>query len=592
MFYKPGNTLRTAGLLLALLVLLPLQAAWADAYRFSGVERVVAVGDVHGALEELVIVLRGTGLIDEELNWSGGRTHLVSIGDLLNRGDYGRQVMDLMMRIAPQAAAAGGAVHVVLGNHESMNLAGDLRYVSEGDYAQFGTAAPPGLPPGYLERRAAFAPDGEYGRWLLGLPVAIIIDDVLFIHAGLSTRLEGLSLEQINVAAKRDIRRVAEGWHALRAGGQFSDTDDFGTVIAEAPALAQSEDPAVRRIGEGFVEALDGLPFIPDGPLWYRGSVRCHPFVETEVAGGILGGLGARTVVVGHTPTHDRRVTSRLDGRVIGLDTGLNRAVYQGRPAALVIREGELSAWYDGEGELPVEAEPNRIWDRPHGMSDAEIEAFLLSAEVVELETAGAGGHRRVTLEQDGRRLTATFNTRDTAPRVRDGRWPRGADRADRYSHEIAAYRLDRLLGLNMVPVTVERILGEERGALRLWIEGSVSEQQRQAGEVRVRSDCPLTTQFKLMNVFDVLTFNPDHDHGSMRYDPDGQLWLLDQSRAFGTTRDVPGMLRRSGLKISPQMAEALAVVTAENAASLMPYLHPRQVEALVDRARQLRTQR
>jgi hypothetical protein len=51
-------------------------------------------------------------------------------------------------------------------------------------------------------------------------------------------------------------------------------------------------------------------------------------------------------------------------------------------------------------------------------------------------------------------------------------------------------------------------------------------------------------------------------------------------------------MLRRSGLKISPQMAEALAVVTAENAASLMPYLHPRQVEALVDRAQQLRTLR
>jgi hypothetical protein len=584
--------MRTAWLLLALLALLPLHAASADAYRFSGVERVVAVGDVHGALDEFVAVLRGTGLVDEELNWSGGRTHLVSLGDLLDRGDYGRQVMDLVMRLGPQAAAAGGAVHMVHGNHEAMNLVGDLRYVSHGDYAQFGASAPPGLPPGYHERRAAFAPDGEYGRWLLGLPVVIVIDDVLFVHAGLSTRLEGLSLEQINVAARRDIRRVAEGWHALLAGGQFSDTDDFGAVISRAPRLAQSEEPGVRRIGEAFVEALDGLPFIPDGPLWYRGSVRCHPFVESEVAEGVLAGLGARTVVVGHTPTHDRRITSRLEGRVIAVDTGMNRAAYQGRPAALVIHEGELRAWYAGEGEIPIEAEPNRIWDRPHGMSDAEIEAFLLSAEVAELGTAGAGGQRRVTLEQEGRRLTATFNTRDTAPRMRDGRWPRGADRADRYSHEIAAYRLDRLLGLGMVPVTVERTIGAERGALRLWIEGSVTEQQRQAGEARVRSDCPLTTQFKLMNVFDVLTFNPDHDHGSMRYDPDGQLWLLDQSRAFGTARDVPGMLRRSGLKISPQMAEALAVVTAENAASLMPYLHPRQVEALVDRAQQLRTLR
>jgi hypothetical protein len=79
-------------------------------------------------------------------------------------------------------------VHLLLGNHEAMNLSGDLRYVSAGDYAQFGTEALPGLPEGFLERRAAFAPDGEYGRWLLGKPVAIVINDTLFVHAGLSPK--------------------------------------------------------------------------------------------------------------------------------------------------------------------------------------------------------------------------------------------------------------------------------------------------------------------------------------------------------------------------------------------------------------------
>ncbi|MFU8820684.1 MAG: metallophosphoesterase [Gammaproteobacteria bacterium] len=79
---------------LALLALLLSGPAAAEAYRFSTGERVVAVGDIHGALDEFVAVLQGTGLIDEDLAWRGGATTLVSVGDLVDRGDYGRQVMD------------------------------------------------------------------------------------------------------------------------------------------------------------------------------------------------------------------------------------------------------------------------------------------------------------------------------------------------------------------------------------------------------------------------------------------------------------------------------------------------------------------
>jgi hypothetical protein len=146
--------------LLGLCLLLSVQPLAAEVYRFSGVDRVVVVGDIHGAHEELVTVLQGTGLVDAELRWSGGDAHLVSLGDLLDRGDYGKQVMDLLIRLRTEAAAAGGAVHVVHGNHEAMNLVGDLRYVSRGDYAQFGTEPAGDFPPGFFERRAALAPDG------------------------------------------------------------------------------------------------------------------------------------------------------------------------------------------------------------------------------------------------------------------------------------------------------------------------------------------------------------------------------------------------------------------------------------------------
>ena len=62
-------------------------------------------------------------------HWAAGRAHVVSLGDLLDRGADSRKVMDLLMRLQGEAAAAGGQLHVVLGNHEAMNLLGDLRYV-------------------------------------------------------------------------------------------------------------------------------------------------------------------------------------------------------------------------------------------------------------------------------------------------------------------------------------------------------------------------------------------------------------------------------------------------------------------------------
>lgn len=577
---------------LALLAWLPAAQLAAEAYRFPAVERIVAFGDVHGALDELVTLLQGTGLVDEALNWTGGHAHLVSTGDLIDRGDYGRQVMDLLMRLQGEAAAAGGAVHVVLGNHEVMNLSGDLRYVSEGDYAQFGSEAPEGLPAGFLERRAAFAPDGEYGRWLLSLPVAILVGDTLFVHGGVSARLEGLSLEEINESSLRDVRRFAEGWHALLAAGLLSDTDDFDGIRAQGAALAKGgEDERLRRIGRDITTALDGLPFDPEGPLWYRGTARCHPYTEAHITTAVLDGLGARRVAIGHTPTQARRITSRKEGRVLKIDTGMNSAAYRGRPAALIIEGESVSAWYAGNGAAPIEAEPNRVWDRPHGMSDEEIEAFLFTAEVARVEdlAASSDGRRLVTLASGGRELKAVFNTQDSPPRLSEGRWTRTAERADRYVHEVAAYRLDRLLDLQLVPVSVVRQIGDETGALRLYVEPGFFEHERQAQQVPFSGDCDLRAQYEMIGVFDTLILNRNPQLDLLRYDRYWMAWTMDQSQAFGTGTDVRGILRRSGVRPTPGMTDALAQLTPEEVEFLSEYLHRRQLQALLDRAARLR---
>ena len=96
------------GLWFAVAGLLPFAAVGESPWRIEGARRVVAFADVHGAHDELVALLRSQGILDGALRWSGADTHLVSLGDLLDRGPDSRRVLDLLMRLEGEAHASGG----------------------------------------------------------------------------------------------------------------------------------------------------------------------------------------------------------------------------------------------------------------------------------------------------------------------------------------------------------------------------------------------------------------------------------------------------------------------------------------------------
>ena len=85
---------------------------------FPQVDRIVAVGDVHGDVEALRGCLKIAKLIDDKDSWIGGNTHFVQVGDILDRGDEEKDCLNLLVKLRPQAEAKGGAVHILLGNHE------------------------------------------------------------------------------------------------------------------------------------------------------------------------------------------------------------------------------------------------------------------------------------------------------------------------------------------------------------------------------------------------------------------------------------------------------------------------------------------
>jgi len=194
---------------------------------------VVALGDVHGSYDKMVSLLQGTKMVDDELGWIGGKQHLVFCGDLTDRGANDRAVMDLVHRLQTEAEAAGGRVHMVLGNHEVMNLTRDRRYwnadlveafakdETESDrrkaFKQFQSSAAiqtahdnqafeERFPPGYFARARAFDPNGEYGSWLLEQPTVVKVNGVVFLHGGLTRRVAALGLDAINGTPILDLK--------------------------------------------------------------------------------------------------------------------------------------------------------------------------------------------------------------------------------------------------------------------------------------------------------------------------------------------------------------------------------------------------
>ena len=520
-------------LLLILAALLSISRAEAEAERWSNVERVIAFADVHGAYDDLTELLRTVGVIDAQLHWAAGAAHVVSTGDLMDRGPGSRQVMDLLMRLQTEAQSAGGMLHVVLGNHEAMNLLGDLRYVTPAEFAAYEVEEPADLrdathPRGYFGKRAAFARDGQYGRWLLGLPVAIVINDTLFMHGGPSTVLAGLSIEEIN-------RRYR---------------------AALSDALSRPE-------------AADQNPLLGyRGPNWYRGAALCNEASETDVLKPLLDGLRVRRVVIGHTITRTLRVASRFDGTVVKLDTGMNRPVYKGHPAALLLDHGDVRVVY-AEGGQPAAVPPEPLFVASNSLDDAAIASLLTTGNVTVTGPRGAGA-LDVVVEQEGKRVPAVF----------------AQGSKDAIRKNLAAYRLDRALGLGLVPATAKRDVNGQAGILQARPERWVTQADVEQKSLQPGGWCALPPQFQLMYVFDALIGNEGRTRDRILYDAaEWMLLLTAHEQAFGTGKALPRHLREAVPQPGPEMRRRLGMLdSAALTRALGDLLNDRERTALLAR--------
>jgi hypothetical protein len=611
-------------------------AGTVPAWHFTDVSRVVAVGDVHGAYDALVATLEALEVVDEDVAWAGGTTHFVSLGDVPDRGPESRRVFDLLMRLEAEAAAAGGAVHLVLGNHEVMNLIGDLRYVAREEFTAFAddesseereaafegyVARRPGkkigrkkarrefdgrYPPGFFAHRRAFSPDGAYGAWLLDRPTVIVVDDTAFVHGGLPPVVAELGAEELNRRVDAQLRAYLDALETVVEAGVVP----VEASLAErkqmlAGALEANPEAPWKEAAESVLDVTGLLAHNDSGPLWYRRTAGAPEDDEAATVDAALERLGVARAVHGHSVTADHRIRTRFDGKVLLIDTGMLASVYEGRPAALVIEGETIRAYYTEEDRFetispdPVEArsEPavagtaaaalQEADEAGAGMSDADAERFLATAEIVEIESLGTGvtKPKRVTLRADGRTRRAVFKSVDETPPSARNLMQR-IQQSDRYQYELAAYRLDRLLGLGMVPPTAIREIDGKEGVLQLWVEGGVNELERVQRNLRPSDRDAFDLQVERMHLFDVLIHNTDRNQGNLLYTPvDERVHLIDHTRAFRVNNGRPASAREAVFRPDPALEAALEALDRDGLReALGDLIEPVQIKALLKR--------
>lgn len=286
-------------------------------FRFPAAERIVAVGDLHGDVQATRAALRLAGALGADDHWAGGKLVVVQTGDQLDRGDDEPDILDLLERLSTEAAAAGGALHALNGNHEVMNVQGDFRYVTPDGFRDYPKTDSAGVYEGALERlpaeqrgrAAAFLPGQTVAKRLAKRPSIIQVGENVFVHGGLLARHVRHGLGKIN--------REIQSWMAAPSS-------------RNAPSIATDQR----------------------GPLWLRvhsdGVPTASACKDLETA---LAWLSAKRLVVGHT-VQKHGINSACQGRVWRIDVGLSR--HYGNPPSVLEIAGDKTRVIDETAAPPT----------------------------------------------------------------------------------------------------------------------------------------------------------------------------------------------------------------------------------------------
>ena len=255
------------------------------------VRRIIAIGDIHGDFRALIKCLRLAKLVNERWEWVGGDTVVIQLGDQIDskcrsgnceKDDVGDELKIIMFldKLHEKAILEKGAVYSLLGNHELMNVMGNLNYNSPENLVSFG---------GARERINKFAPSGELAVYLACNRNSIMkIGDFMFVHGGLlPNKAKQYSLEAINSIIREYL-----------LGNKSQDDPDVSNLL----------------VGK-------------ESPFWTRtfsNTFSGHSEKSCSILNNTMEYLKLKGMVVGHTVQNG--INSACDGKIWRTDIGMSRS--------------------------------------------------------------------------------------------------------------------------------------------------------------------------------------------------------------------------------------------------------------------------
>jgi hypothetical protein len=371
---------------------------------------------------------------------------------------------------------------------------------------------------------------------------------------------------ELNRAFKATLSRYVELWSELVRDGELPDdqSQDPGD-LARAEVARAGSSANLRE----FVELGESPLIDTDGPLWYRGASMCRKLFARPVLDASLTNIQASDVVVGHTTTPDRRVHELHDSKFTLLDTGMLVSYYQGRPAALIIEGDQRIVQYLDPNEQLAAAVDD--FPQAYGFSHDELADVLKNADILSVDDSAEP--IRVRLLHDLTQFLAEF-------------YPRG--RKKEGERELAAYTLSQMLGFDIVPITIERSVQGELGALQLVFPDAISESEPAAKKLGFKGWCSMTDQFDLLHVWDALVDNTSRTTDNVIYRRGSwRLEAIDYAKAFSNDKRLSRAISSGLVKLvlRPEVRNALG--TLDEATLLAEFdgiLDRKSVLALISR--------
>lgn len=332
-------------------------------------QRIVAFGDVHGDLPALHKFLLAAQVIDpqslssDEPKWIGGDTILVQTGDILDRGAKELACFRLLCNLAHQAEAVGGKVHILYGNHESLNAAGLFQYADPEGNVEFESTFGAKLDENFGSNRWRLQFGGnEPARWAACEPggllahgkgadsmmenmlVCCLLGRTVFVHGGL--RAEHLlpnNPQEGGESSYEGISRMnlqAREWIVQQHHGDNNNWGDYQSV----EEVINSAQHRARTASKSMPDCLGG-GIGAASPVWMRDYSQPNDAPPKnrgakELMDRTLKAVGSdvQRMVMGHTPQY--KINSALGGRAWRIDVGASQGVMGGTPEVLEIIHG------------------------------------------------------------------------------------------------------------------------------------------------------------------------------------------------------------------------------------------------------------